>query len=189
MKSINRALLQLVDALTAERVPYMVIGGVAFTRWGSYRATYDVDVAIRVEEDDKDRIVERLNRTFQFRAKHTAEFFEQTRVLLLKNDAGVGLDVLFTLLPYEWNAIERAVDVIVEGRSVKFCTAEDLILYKVISPRPVDQSDIRQVLRQRGSELDFDYLEPKVKGLSELMERPEILEFWNAVKRESGLSD
>ena len=40
-----------------------------------------------------------------------------------------------------------------------FCSAEDLIVMKLIANRDQDQSDIRAILRLRGDVLDFDYVE------------------------------
>lgn len=189
MRTLNQALLELVDALEEADIPYMIIGGLAALRWAEPRATVDVDAVVWVEDDDRDAVIDRLSQTFDLRPMHSPEFFERTRVLLLRTAAGIDLDVLFALLPYEWEAIQRSVDVEVEGKTVKFCAPEDLILYKVLSRRPRDREDIRQVLRHQKAKLDFEYLEPRIKGLAELTERPEILDFWNAVKRESGRTD
>jgi hypothetical protein len=91
-------------------VPYMVIGGLAAMRWAEPRATVDVDVVVWVDDDERDGVIERLSRALKPRPKHSPEFFERTRVLLLQSSSGVDLDVLFALLPYEWEAIQRAVD-------------------------------------------------------------------------------
>jgi hypothetical protein len=42
---------------------------------------------------------------------------------------------------------------------------------------------VRQVVRHRWRALDLEYLEPKVRGLAELMERPEILSNWEAIQK------
>ena len=78
--------------------------------------------------------------------------------------------------PFELEALNRAVTRKVAGTDVKFCTAEDLILHKIISEREQDLLDVRQLIDIRKAELDREYLDTRVKELADLLERPEILD-------------
>ncbi len=60
------------------------------------------------------------------------------------------------------------------GVTIRFCTAEDLVLMKIISERPKDRDDVRQILSRQGDALDHAYLKPRVHELATLLERPEI---------------
>ena len=186
MKALDSAISELAGFLEANGIPYMVIGGMANSVWGEARSTIDVDVSIWAEGADSDSITERLIAKFTPRSKHSKEFLDRTRVLVLKNSQGVELDVLYALLPYEKEAIERAVPITIQGKPVRFCTAEDLILHKILSERPKDREDVRGVLRRRGAELDYGYLDPRVRGIAEMLERSEISEFWEDLKRSKG---
>ena len=95
------------------------------------------------------------------------------------------MDVILGLLPFEEKAIQRARSVEIGGEKVRFATAEDLILLKIVSRRDRDRADIRGVVRMQAEHLDLVYLEPRIEELSTLLDSPEITEFWTAVKSSS----
>lgn len=74
------------------------------------------------------------------------------------------VDLILGLLPFEREAIDRAVAVRLAGTVVRVATPEDLILMKLVSRRPRDEEDIRGILRQRRAQLDFDYLTAAGRG-------------------------
>ncbi len=51
-----------------------------------------------------------------------------------------------TFSPYERKAIERAVEVEVGNSLIRFATAEDLIVHKVLAGRARDLEDVRSIL-------------------------------------------
>ena len=89
------------------------------------------------------------------------------------------------MLPFEQEAIERAVPVRVWGTEVRCCTPEDLILLKIISDRPQDRLDARGILLRRLADLDLNYLEPRIRELAEALGRPDITDLWEGWKREA----
>ena len=46
MNPLEAGLKAVVDLLEREKVPYMVIGGIAVAVWGVPRATFDVDFSV-----------------------------------------------------------------------------------------------------------------------------------------------
>jgi hypothetical protein len=156
----------------------MVIGGLANAVWGEPRATLDIDVTISADTSDVRRISALLESDFRALVSDPEAFAKETRVLPLESRTGVRVDLIFGFLPFEREAIERASAVPVAGGEIRFCTPEDLILLKIISRRERDQADVQGILRRRFSDLDLDYLEPRIEELSELLSRPEILQNW-----------
>ncbi|HHY96115.1 MAG TPA: hypothetical protein GX513_14075, partial [Firmicutes bacterium] len=88
------------------------------------------------------------------------------------------VDLVLAGLPYEEEAIRRAQTVIVGRREVKVCAPEDLVIHKVISERPQDREDVREIIRLRGRALDRAYMDPIVRELSTALERPDVLAFY-----------
>lgn len=56
---------------------------------------------------------------------------------------------------------------------------------KIVSDRPRDLDDARGVTSRRFSELDLAYLEPRVRELSELLERPGMMARWEEWKQDA----
>ncbi|NHZ73321.1 MAG: hypothetical protein GWP16_02485 [Nitrospirae bacterium] len=180
----EEALVALARCLEEHRISYMIIGGIANAVWGEPRATLDIDVTVAADTSEVLEIAAALERDFRVLVSNPESFVQETRVLPLESRSGVRVDLIFGLLPFEREAIERAKLVHVAHEGVHFCTPEDLILLKIISRRDRDQADVRGILRRRFPELDLEYLEPRIEELGNLLSRPEILESWSKWKAE-----
>ena len=86
-----------------------------------------------------------MRETFVLPARHTG--------------TGIRVDFIFSTTPYEHQAIQRATTVELEGVAVPFASAEDLLLHKLFAGRPRDLEDAVGVIRRKGKELDWGYLE------------------------------
>lgn len=176
----ERALTTLARLLSAAQIPYMVIGGMANAVWGEPRATLDIDVTLWVEDAGIPAAIDVLSTTFRPLVTDPSGFIADTRVLPMESADGVRVDVIFGVLPFEREAIRRAVPFAIGGEPVCFCTAEDLVLMKIISERDRDIADARAVVARRLSDLDLAYLEPRVVEMAAILDRPEILARYRA---------
>jgi len=183
MTILEQALTELAHILSLNKIPYMIIGGMANAVWGEPRATIDVDATIWLREEEIDRIVPVLSSYFHPLVHDPSAFILETNVLPMKSKDGVRVDLIFGRLPYEKEAIERSVEISIEGLPVRFCTPEDLILHKIISEREKDINDIRGIAAHCIKKLDLEYLNPRIQELSSSMERPEIWNFWEELKK------
>jgi hypothetical protein len=160
----------------------MIIGGFANAVWGEPRATLDIAATVWVEEGQIDPVVADLASAFRAVTPEPVSFVRETRVLPLESADGVRIDLIFGLLPFERDAIRRAVPIPVAGASARFCTAEDLILMKIISTRGTDLADAEGIVRRRLGVLDLDYLEPRIRELADLLGQTEIIQRWDEWK-------
>jgi predicted nucleotidyltransferase len=71
--------------------------------------------------------------------------------------SGIRIDLIFSLSPYERQAIARARTVDVGGAPVRYAAVEDLVIHKLVAGRPRDLEDVRSVLRKQPS-LDQAYV-------------------------------
>lgn len=173
LSAIDQALVALHRTLAELAVPHMVIGGLANAVWGVPRATLDIDVTLWVEDPAIGGVIRSLCARFGCLTGDPEAFVRRTRVLPVEA-AGVKADLIFGVLPYEREAIGRAVTRPVGGEPVPFCTAEDLVLHKIVSERERDRDDVREVLRVQRGKLDLAYLEPRVRELASLLDRPSV---------------
>lgn len=184
----EEALVGLSRRLEELRIPYMVIGGLANAVWGEPRSTLDIDATIAADTSETLRITAGLEPEFKTLVSEPESFVHETRVLPLQSRSGVRVDLIFGLLPFEREAVERSRLVKFAQTEIRFCTPEDLILLKIISTRDQDRADVQGIIRRRFSELDLDYLEPRIEELSELLTRPEIVLNWSRWKAEARTS-
>ncbi|MBW1766517.1 MAG: nucleotidyltransferase [Deltaproteobacteria bacterium] len=189
MTSLEQALIKLAQTLSDNRIPYMIIGGMANAVWGQPRATLDIDVTIWFKEKEINRIVSFFADFCRPLVSDPAGFVQDTSVLPLESKDGVRIDLIFAKLSFEREAISRVVEIKVGGIPICFCSPEDLILYKIISERERDQDDARGVAVRRMKSLDLNYLEPRIRELAIALERPEIWKSWVERKQKTAGRD
>lgn len=168
-------LQELAELFEREKTGYMVIGGLAVGIWGIQRDTRDVDIAVAVDSRAVGPLLSALEPQITWISPEAEELAAATGIIRFRHRSTMTVDLGVSETPYLLGAIERAVDIDVDGRSVKFCTAEDLILHKLLADRDRDRDDIRGVIRRQKKKLDRKYLDPLVHQLAEATTRPEIL--------------
>lgn len=156
-----REVIRAVAAeLSARDLPFMLIGGQAVLIHGEPRLTQDIDVTLGVAPDRLDDLLD-VSRAIGLEPlpRDPVAFVRDTLVLPTAHpESTIRVDFIFSLTPYEAQAIERAVGVEIRGETVPFASAEDLLIHKLFAGRPRDLEDARGVVRRKGPELDWDYL-------------------------------
>ena len=170
-------LRDLVAWLQAERVPGMLIGGIAASLLGRPRVTRDVDAVVILDEASWDGFLAAGSRHgFVPRRPDCLEFAQRSRVLLARHvPSDIEVDVVFGSLPFEVEAIKRAVCEDVAGVRVPVPTPEDLIIMKALAHRPRDLIDIEGILNAN-PKLDRRRVRASVRSISTALEMPEILD-------------
>ena len=179
MTDLELALAEVVTALEAIRVPYMLIGGLAVSSWGEVRSTLDVDVTIWTEPERLDQTVSEIGKSLRVLAKDPVSFVRQTRVLPAASSRDIRIDIVFASLPGEKHIILRAQPKKIGGKTIRVASVEDLVFMKLASERPKDVQDSRALLRRFRRTIDRDYLEPRLKELADGLARPDILSIYH----------
>ena len=176
MTEVINAAAELQQLCRAQRWEFCFIGGLAVQRWGVPRATIDVDLSLLTGFGREDHFIEVLLEHFEGRIEGTAQFARERRVLLLKSDKGVGLDIAFAALPFEERAVQRAT--LFEyppGVFLQTCSAEDLVILKAFAGRGQDWVDVEGIIVRQTGQLDWNYIDAQLRPLAELKGQSEIL--------------
>lgn len=166
---------QLHRFLIEREIPYAIIGGIAVQRWGQPRLTRDVDLTIQLPAGREEPILREILRAFPGRMDDALQFALVHRVLPVRLPGGSEADITLGLPGYEEHVIARAVDYDLGGeRTVKLCSAEDLIIHKAVAGRPQDLMDIEGIVARQRDRLDLAYLRRWLGELSTLLDDPEV---------------
>ena len=177
MNAVIRAAADLQSVCEREGWQYCFIGGLAVQRWGEPRETVDVDLTLLTGLGGEDRFIARLMSDFDARIPAAAAFARDNRVLLLRTDSGVGLDIALGGLPFEASAVERSSRfTFPPDVALRTCSAEDLIVFKAFADRPKDWVDVEGIIIRQSGDLDWTYVRAQLAPLAELKESPEILD-------------
>ena len=175
MNNIQAALAEITGFLQKRRLPHMVVGGLANMAWGSARLTQDIDISVALPETAMDSILTDLAEAgFAILPDEPEAFLARTKVLPIKSANGTRIDLILALLPIEKTAISRAMPIKLDRMEIPVCTPEDLIIMKAVSTRAKDADDIDGIVERIGDRLDLDYLLPIIRGLTALLERPDL---------------
>lgn len=171
-KQLEAPLRKAVAFLDEHGYRYAIIGGVALPHWGVIRATNDVDLKVLVPDTDYSAVRKALRAAFPQRAR---EHMPHEPLIVAVNIDGVMVDFLLALPGYEELIIERAVQRNLGGWSVWICSAEDLVIQKVVAGRGKDWLDVEALLIERRGKLDEAYIADWLTQFAEVLEMPDLL--------------
>jgi hypothetical protein len=176
MNALLQAALELQNDLNNRKWPFCFIGGLAVMRWGEMRMTQDVDICLLCGFGNEESFIESLIEQYPSRVDDPVDFALRNRVLLLRLENGVPIDVSLSGLPFEEEMIRRSSPYpFGPSCSLITCSAEDLIVLKAFADRPKDWSDIEGIAMKSGNILDTPYIFEQLAPLCELKEAPEIV--------------
>jgi hypothetical protein len=135
----------------------MMIGGIAAIVHGVPRSTLDVDATISGLRLAADVALDALlHEGIVPRIPDAAGFAGRSHVLLVRHQAsGVPIDISLAWLPFEDEALARAVRRDFAGAILPFVEPEDLVIYKLVAARPRDLEDAERLVVLHGERMDF----------------------------------
>jgi hypothetical protein len=168
---ILQAANELQHFCAARAWRFCFIGGIAVQRWGEPRFTADADITLLTGFGGEEAFIAALCAHFKPRRPDAESFALKNRVLLIESQSGVGLDIALGAVPFEIRSIERATAFeIGQGRALTTCSAEDLLVHKIIANREKDWNDIEGVLARQWGKLDLVLVRSEIQPLLELRE-------------------
>lgn len=175
MNPIFAAALELQSFCEDRKWRACVIGALAVARWGEPRLTRDVDLTVLTEFGSEEKWIEPLLERFDGRRRDAAAFALEHRVLLLRADNGVPVDVALGGLPFEARLLQRSTKhAFADGVELTTCSAEDLIVLKAFANRDKDWLDVHSIVARQEAGLDRALVWEELDPLIELKEEPEI---------------
>jgi hypothetical protein len=186
---VFRAALDLQNFCREQGWPFCFIGGVALERWAVPRFTNDADMTLLTRFALDQECIAGLLGRFAGRFANAAEFAAQARVLLLKHENGVDLDVALGAFDFEARSIERGSAWLARhGIELFTCSAEDLIVHKAFAARLKDWADIESILAVQGDRLNVPQILTELAPLAELKEDGTIVPRLQQMLRAAGLA-
>jgi len=179
------AACQLQEFFEEKHWRFCIIGGIAVIRWGEPRFTRDVDVTLLSGFGREEEFISAmLASPFLPRIAGAADFAACNRVLLLSSPHGVPIDVSLGGLPFEESCVDRASPFEFEpGCALRTCSAEDLVVLKLVAGRDHDWVDVKSVVDRSSGQIDWPYIEAQLQPFAELKEDPNILANLERLKR------
>lgn len=181
-----RAAAEIQRRLLALGIPSAVIGGLAVAIWGEPRLTRDIELKVALGREDTDRLLDALPADWRPLAEDPAQAFERFGVLFLLTAEGLRFDLLLAENTFDHEAIERGRKVAIEpGVELVACSAEDLIIYKLVSTRPQDHADAQRVVTRQGDALDDAYVEAWLSRFEQAVDDSTLVSTYRGLRGQS----
>jgi hypothetical protein len=149
-------LLDAIDVLTREQINYAVIGAMAASIHGAIRASIDVVAVISLgltKPSDLVRVFEAQG--FQIELRLGGEDDPIPAILQVTDRFKNRVDLLMGLRGLEPEAFSRAIEVELQGATMRVVGREDFIAMKAFAGSPQDMSDARNAITAARGTLDL----------------------------------
>lgn len=190
LPSLVRAAADILQFLETKGRPACAIGGIVVSRWGEPRATTDVDLTVLADFGDEQNVLAELLSKYPSRVPDPERFAEANRIALLRLPGGINADVSFAAFPFEREVLERSTEWrLPEALSLVTCSAEDLVIYKLVAGRPGDIQDVIGIVGRQGQKLDAARIRHWGAQFADLKEDPDFIRPFESARKKAGLAD
>ncbi|MEW6026363.1 MAG: DUF6036 family nucleotidyltransferase [Planctomycetota bacterium] len=163
-----------IKLLSENKIPYVTIGGLASDVWGRPRKTLDIDIVVQIGPEKAESFLN-LAEKYHFRFDYPTALKQITNMGMCRLFYGdYHSDIIMGYSEFEQGVFDRKRKVRILGRDVWVASPEDVILYKLLSNRPIDQSDVENIVAAQGSKLDVGYLKKRAAIMNRELLRADI---------------
>jgi hypothetical protein len=155
---------EVVQALNATHVPYMVVGSLSSNVYGIPRSTKDADFVLELGSIPIERVMQQLGQSYKLDPQMSFETITSTLRYRILHQASAFLIELFLLSndAHDRERFARRRIVKYAGHDVYVATAEDVIVTKLRwsrqGKRAKDIEDVRSVVSMQNDKVDWDYV-------------------------------
>ncbi|MDI6765675.1 MAG: nucleotidyltransferase [Bacteroidota bacterium] len=161
----DKLIVKAAKHLDEMKIPYMIMGGQAVLKYGEPRLTKDIDITLGIGIEKFSLIQELIKDTkLKSLVRSPKKFVKQFYVMpAIDPKSQIRIDFIFSDSMFERNAMKRSGFVRILNKKIRFASAEDVIIQKIIAGRPRDLEDVSTILLKQ-SKLNIRYIR---KWLSE----------------------
>lgn len=161
---IIRTVNLVIEALETKGIDYAIFGGLALQAWKRIRSTLDVDIMVIINKEEIEPLIETILEKGLRRDVESPEVklgeITLFRFIYLDEESllDIKVDIAIARGGFPKKVVRNRVKLNVLGRDMWFVGCEDLILLKVLSNRPIDIADARELMSINKEVIDKDYL-------------------------------
>lgn len=159
MGPLTEPLRHFIALLEREKIPYVLIGGMAVAALANERFTRDVDLTVVLTTEQAKKLEKIFRNDAAYEIRHiqfvsSPDIPDLFRVIWKE----VAVDLIVANTPFQREVVERGRVCNFGDFSVPVATPEDLIIFKLLADRPVDRQDVEMILHAF-KDLDWAYIE------------------------------
>jgi predicted nucleotidyltransferase len=146
---LNPDFRDMLSALRAEQVEFLIVGSYAVAAHGSARATEDIDIWVRPSAENAGRVMRALMRFGAPTSSLKAQDFQSEDLIFQMGAPPCRIDILTTIEAVGFDeAWSQRDEVAVEGESLPVISLEHLLINKRAVGRHKDLADVERLERK-----------------------------------------
>ena len=165
----------MTRSLRRHRFPYMIVGGWAANYHGMPRATFDVDLVVKMDGRGLPLMIQMMKRLgFSLRSEDAEQILRiGNRITVTSSDHPYRIDLWLIRTAYDQVAFDRRKKGTLLGETVWFASPEDTILSKLGGGQAKDIEDAISIMAVQKTRLDWGYLHhwSKLLNVEDKLER------------------
>lgn len=189
MNFLEFQLQTVVKFLSAQKIKYVILGGIAVSIYGEPRLTADIDINIIL---DKAKISE-----FLIQAKKHNIYPSLPNIKKIAKEAGIipmnlrkremigRFDIIIAENVLEYTAIKRGKLRKINSIKARIISSEDLVIHKIASSRPRDLEDLRGILIRQKGKLDIRYIQRWLKRIDKANKKAQLYRLFKGLLKEA----
>lgn len=125
----------LVATLRSLGIQFAIVGGVGVSLVSTPRFTADVDAVLLDIDDRLEWLIAELEKAgYESRAIDPVALAQRTRVLAMRDESGVGIDLMLGLLPFDVDLVSKAlIATLRDSSTVPVASPEHLVVMKAVA--------------------------------------------------------
>ncbi|MGH7273583.1 MAG: DUF6036 family nucleotidyltransferase [Nitrospiria bacterium] len=174
-KGFGTVFQALTRSLRRYRISYMIVGGWAANYHGMPRATYDIDLVVKLDGQGLPLVIRMMKRLgFDLRPEDAEQILRiGNRITVTSSSHPYRIDLWLIRTAYDQVAFDRRKKATLLGVTVWFASPEDTILSKLGADRAKDIEDASSIVAVQKTRLDWGYLHhwSKLLNVEDKLER------------------
>lgn len=165
-RTLRLAFERLVAALNERSIHYAIIGGLAANQFARARATDDINVLLSIPQIALPEFIEALRKEgFQVDLARNIREYKDDGITSVRFES-VLVDLMRPVIPACTHVLDRAMTTELFGHNVRLCSAEGLVVLKLMAMRLQDEADIENILAAFGASLDFEFIQTELESFA-----------------------
>lgn len=160
IKAVNR----VIEAIEEIGLDYAIFGGLALQVWKRLRSTLDVDIMVIIKKGEPGILIDTfLKKGLKLdKEKPKVTLGEVTLARFIYPDEesllDVRVDIAIASGGFPEKVVRNRIKLNIFGKDMWFVRCEDLILLKMLSNRPIDNADAKELLHLNKEIINREYL-------------------------------
>lgn len=181
---LTRSAITLQTRLAAQGIASALLGGLAYAVWANPRFTKDADLRILLSRDEADKLLSVLGSDYRPLNADPARALRRNGILFVQDDTDSRIDLMLADTQFDQDAVQHAKRIeMLPGLWATVVSAEDLIIYKMISTRAQDAVDVEQIIRVQGDALDDGYVIRTLRDFQAILDGSTLVATYQKMRR------